>query len=460
MPDDDSEALRPKFNRRNGILKTILLNLIYVAAILIAVPFLLYRAIRYGKNRRGWWAKLSGRVSARPDRTENRKCIWFHAVSVGEINLLGAVLERLQQRLPDWHFAISTTTETGYSLALNRYPDYQVFFCPIDFSWAVNQVLRRLNPGLVVLAELELWPNIVRQSHQHSVPMAIINGRLGESSYAGYQRVQFLINRILAKIDLIAVQNESYGERFRNLGARSKTVVRTGSIKFDGAMLDKSNCLTQKLTKQAGLTDDDFVFVAGSTQPNEDRIAVDVWLQLVEQNPNLKLILVPRHPHKAVGVIDYLSRKQIPFALRSERSSERDVGDKRVLVVDVIGELGGWWGCANVAYVGGSMCSRGGQSMIEPAAFGVPVSFGPNTKNFKDVAEVLLAERASRVVRNQDELVKFVEWAIADRAAAEKMGDNARAVVLRQQGAADSTVDLILELLSQQAVQVLAAAAA
>ena len=94
------------------------------------------------------------------------------------------------------------------------------------------------------------------------------------------------------------------------------------------------------------------------------------------------------------------------------------------------------------------------------AAFGVPVSFGPNTKNFKDVAEVLLAERASRVVRNQDELVKFVEWAIADRAAAEKMGDNARAVVLRQQGAADSTVDLILELLSQQAVQVLAAAAA
>ena len=424
------------------------------------MPFLLYRAIRYGKNRRGWWAKLSGRVSARPDRTENRKCIWFHAVSVGEINLLGAVLERLQQRLPDWHFAISTTTETGYSLALNRYPDYQVFFCPIDFSWAVNQVLRRLNPGLVVLAELELWPNIVRQSHQHSVPMAIINGRLGESSYAGYQRVQFLINRILAKIDLIAVQNESYGERFRNLGARSKTVVRTGSIKFDGAMLDKSNCLTQKLTKQAGLTDDDFVFVAGSTQPNEDRIAVDVWLQLVEQNPNLKLILVPRHPHKAVGVIDYLSRKQIPFALRSERSSERDVGDKRVLVVDVIGELGGWWGCANVAYVGGSMCSRGGQSMIEPAAFGVPVSFGPNTKNFKDVAEVLLAERASRVVRNQDELVKFVEWAIADRAAAEKMGDNARAVVLRQQGAADSTVDLILELLSQQAVQVLAAAAA
>lgn len=424
------------------------------------MPFLLYRAIRYGKNRRGWWAKLSGRISARPDRTENRKCIWFHAVSVGEINLLGAVLERLQQRLPDWHFAISTTTETGYSLALNRYPEYQVFFCPIDFSWAVNQVLRRLNPGLVVLAELELWPNIVRQSHQRSVPMAIINARLGESSYAGYQRIQFLMSRILAKIDLIAVQNDLYAERFKSLGARSEMVVRTGSVKFDGAMLDRTNSLTQSLAKQAGLTNDDFVFVAGSTQPNEDRIAVDVWLQLAEKNPQLKLILVPRHPYKAVGVIDYLSRKQIPFALRSERSSKPDIGDRRVLVIDVIGELGGWWGCANVAYVGGSMCSRGGQSMIEPAAFGIPVSFGPNTKNFKDVTEVLLAEQAARVVRNQDELAKFVEWAIADRVAAEKMGGNARAVVLRQQGAADSTVDLILKLLDQQAIQAMPAAAA
>ena len=460
MPDDDSEALRPKFNRRNGILKTILLNLIYIAAFLIAGPFLLYRAIRYGKNRRGWWTKLTGRIPARPDRAENRKCIWFHAVSVGEINLLGAVLERLQQRMPDWHFAISTSTETGYSLAINRYPEYQVFFCPIDFSWAVNQVLRRLNPGLVVLAELELWPNIVRQSHQRSVPMAIINGRLEQSSYAGYQWIQFLMNRILTKIDLVAVQNEIYGERFKSLGARSETVVRTGSIKFDGAMLDRSNNLTQKLAEQAGLTNDDFVFVAGSTQPNEDRIAVDVWLQLVEKNPNLKLILVPRHPRKVVGIVDYLSRKQIPFVLRSEQPSNLDMGDKQVLVVDVIGELGGWWGCANVAYVGGSMCSRGGQSMIEPAAFGVPVSFGPNTKNFKDVTEFLLAEQAAQVVHDQDELARFVEWAITDRAAAEKMAGNARAVVLRQQGAADSTVDLVLELLSQKAVHAPPAAAA
>ena len=180
----------------------------------------------------------------------------------------------MQKQLPGWHFAISTTTETGYSLACKSYPNHQVFFCPIDFSWAVNQVLRRLNPGLVVLAELELWPNIVRQARKRAVPMAIINGRLGEKSYTGYQRIRFLMNRILSKIDLIAVQNEVYADRFKSLGARPEVVVQTGSVKFDGAVFDKSNELTTRLEKRAGLTDDDFVFVAGSTQPNEDRIAV------------------------------------------------------------------------------------------------------------------------------------------------------------------------------------------
>ena len=451
---------KAKFNRRNGILKTILLNLIYIIVVAIATPFLVYRAIRYGKNRRGWWQKLWGRIPARPDRAKNRKCIWFHAVSVGEINLLGVLLERLQEKLPDWHFAISTTTETGYSLACNRYPDYQVFFCPIDFSWAVNRVLRRLNPGLVVLAELELWPNIVRQSHRCSVPMAIVNGRLGEGSYQGYQRIQFLMSRVLAKIDLIAVQNETYADRFKSLGARPESVVQTGSVKFDGAILDRSNHYTKSLVKQAGITSDDFVFVAGSTQPNEDKIAVDVWSQLAEKCPELKLVLVPRHPHKVACIVDYLRGKQIPFTLRSEQDSDNQSCDNRVLVVDVIGELAGWWGCADVAYVGGSMCSRGGQSMIEPAAFGVPVSFGPNTRNFGDVTEVLLAEQAARVVHDHDQLFRFVEWTISNRSAAELMGRKARGVVLSHQGAADKTVSLFLKVIDQQDSQSLSAKAA
>ena len=427
---------------------------------MFAAPILLYRAIRFGKNRRGWAQKLWGRIPARPDRADNKRCIWFHAVSVGEISLLGVVLERLQERLPDWHFAISTTTETGYSLACKRYPEHQVFFCPIDFSWAVNRVLRRLNPGLVVLAELELWPNIVRQSHRCSVPMAIVNGRLGESSYEGYQRVRFLMKRILSKIDLIAVQNESYAARFKCLGARHKSVVQTGSVKFDGAMLDRSNSLTEGLVRQVGITSNDFVFVAGSTQPNEDRIAVDVWLQLADKYPELKLILVPRHPRKAASVLDYLKRKRIPFTLRSEQNSGGKPSNNRVLVIDVIGELSGWWGSADVAYVGGSMCSRGGQSMIEPSAFGVPVSFGPRTENFKVVTEILLADHAARVVHDQKELFRFVEWAISNRAAAESMGRRARAVVLRQQGAADKTVSLILKLIDQNDIQSVAAEAA
>ena len=417
---------------------------------MIAIPFLVYRALRYGKNRRGWVQKLFGIIPRRPDRKENQNCIWFHAVSVGEINLLGVVLERMQKQLPGWHFAISTTTETGYSLACKSYPNHQVFFCPIDFSWAVNQVLRRLNPGLVVLAELELWPNIVRQARKRAVPMAIINGRLGEKSYTGYQRIRFLMNRILSKIDLIAVQNEVYADRFKSLGARPEVVVQTGSVKFDGAVFDKSNELTRRLEKRAGLTDDDFVFVAGSTQPNEDRIAVDVWSRLVVKHPNLKLVLVPRHPRKAARVSEYLSQKQIAFSKRSDLKPGANFDpDANVLVIDVIGELSGWWGCADVAYVGGSIGNRGGQNMIEPAAFGLPVCFGPNTRNFKDVVGMLLAEDAARVVKNRKQLADFVEMAISNQVASQKMGAVARRVVLQQQGAADRTVEHILKLINR-----------
>ena len=417
---------------------------------MIAIPFVVDRALRYGKNRRGWVLKLFGIIPRRPDRKEKQNCIWFHAVSVGEINLLGVVLERMQKQLPGWHFAISTTTETGYSLACKSYPNHQVFFCPIDFSWAVNQVLRRLNPGLVVLAELELWPNIVRQARKRAVPMAIINGRLGEKSYTGYQRIRFLMNRILSKIDLIAVQNEVYADRFKSLGARPEVVVQTGSVKFDGAVFDKSNELTRRLEKRAGLTDDDFVFVAGSTQPNEDRIAVDVWSRLVVKHPNLKLVLVPRHPRKAARVSEYLSQKQIAFSKRSDLKPGANFDpDANVLVIDVIGELSGWWGCADVAYVGGSIGNRGGQNMIEPAAFGLPVCFGPNTRNFKDVVGMLLAEDAARVVKNRKQLADFVEMAISNQVASQKMGAVARRVVLQQQGAADRTVEHILKLINR-----------
>ena len=182
-----------------------LLNLVYLLLILASSPWLVYAAIRKGKYRRGLAAKFLGRV---PRRESDNECVWLHAVSVGEVNLLGTLIDEIAVRRPDWQCVVSTTTITGMALARKKYPHLSVFYCPLDFSWAVRAAVRRIRPRLLVLAELELWPNLIRAVRQSGARVAVINGRLGEHSFRGYRRVRPLVARLLAKIDLMAVQDE------------------------------------------------------------------------------------------------------------------------------------------------------------------------------------------------------------------------------------------------------------
>ena len=135
-----------------------LLNLIYVLLIVISLPWLLWQSMRKGKYREGYAAKFLGLV---PPRTSTKTCLWLHAVSVGEVNLLAPLLKMIEQQRPEWECVISTTTATGMALAKKKYPRQTVFYCPLDFSWAVKTAMRRVRPDVLVLAELELWPNLI-----------------------------------------------------------------------------------------------------------------------------------------------------------------------------------------------------------------------------------------------------------------------------------------------------------
>lgn len=427
-------------------MKSILFNLINGILLMMALPWIAYGALRYGKRKSGWMQKLFGAIQPRSDRLENRHCVWFHAVSVGEVNLLAPLLSRLRNDLPGWHFFISTTTDTGYELACKKYPQCQVFFCPLDFSWAIGTVLTRLNPALVVLAELELWPNLITSVKGRGIPLAVVNGRLSENSFAGYRRIGFLMRTLLSSLDLVAAQTEVYADRFRQLGAQPNRVHVTGSVKFDGVNMNRENEQTKSLSRLAGLHADQIVFVAGSTQPEEDVMAIDVWSQLVSTHKNLRLVLVPRHPHNVARAEEHLWRRGVWYDLRSQLTDGTAMAP--VLIVDTVGELGGWWGRADVAYVGGSMGSRGGQNMIEPAAYGVPVSFGPNTKNFRDVTQMLLANGAAQVIHDAGALQEFVSQSISDSIHSATMGRRAQMLVEEQQGAADLTARLLRNLVT------------
>jgi 3-deoxy-D-manno-octulosonic-acid transferase len=432
-----------------------LLNFIYLVLIVVCSPWLAYSAVRKGKYRDGWGEKFLGRV---PRRSSDRPCVWLHAVSVGEVNLLQPVLAELAQRKPTWECVISTTTRSGFALARKKYAGFQVFYCPLDFTWAVRRAMRRIRPALLVLAELELWPNLVRAARRHGARVAVVNGRLSEKSFRGYRRVRPFVRMILSRIDLMAVQNETYAERFRQLGGRPNTIHVTGSMKFDGAMTDRDNPSTRRLGELWGLRKSDFVFLAGSTQEPEEEMALNVFRDTLMDYPNTRLILVPRHPERFDAVANLLDRSGLVWQRRSQLNDVEtaDIPDQpaaqrsRILLVDLVGELGAWWGTAHMGFVGGSMGRRGGQNMIEPAGYGVAVCFGPNTSNFRDIVTLLVGQQAAVVVQNETQLREFARRCLEDPKQMRALGERARQLVLEQQGATQRTLDCLLPLIRSQ----------
>ena len=197
---------------------------------------------------RGIREKLLGLV---PRREGEGTCVWIHAVSVGEVNLMATTIAQLRAAHPDWQIVVSTTSRTGFELARKKYADLTVFYCPLDFSWAVRTAMRRVRPTLLVLAELELWPNLILAAKGQGARVAIINGRMSDHSFPGYRRIRPLVAGLLTRIDLIAAQNEESAERFRALGAPADRVHVTGSLKYDGAQTDRNNPRTAALRQLA-----------------------------------------------------------------------------------------------------------------------------------------------------------------------------------------------------------------
>ncbi len=423
-----------------------LLNLVYLITLILASPWLVYNAIRKGKYRQGWAAKFLGRV---PWRSRERTGIWLHAVSVGEVNLLQPLLAAIEEKHPDWECVISTTTRTGYELARQKYAPRSVFYCPLDFSWAVRNALRRIHPQLLVLVELELWPNLIRWTRRSGVPVAVVNGRLSASSARGYSRIRFIIRRLLQATSLVAVQNDEYAERFRQLGTTEDQLHVTGSLKFDGIEMDRENPASQQLAALAGIEKQDIVFLAGSTQAPEEQLAVSVFRELVDDYPRLRLILVPRHPERFAEVASMLDQQEVEWIRRSELTADRQNTAARILLVDAMGELGAWWGTAQIAFVGGSLGKRGGQNMIEPSGYGAAVSFGPHTQNFRDIVEMLLQHDAAIVVQDRQELAAFVKRCLEDPEFARQLGQRAQQFVASQNGATDRTLALLESLLNR-----------
>jgi 3-deoxy-D-manno-octulosonic-acid transferase len=415
------------------------LDVLYLIVLLFLAPWLHFKALTVGKYRRGLKHKLLGP----PPRHSAGRVAWFHGVSVGEIHLLRQLVAGFRQRHPDWKCVLSTTTDSGFDEARKRFPDSEVIYFPFDFSWAVARTLRAVRPALIVLAESELWPNFLMAARRHGVPVALVNGRMSPRSFGRYRRVRPLVHFLLRRLDLLAVQTEEYADALRDLGAEPTAVHVTGNVKYDGVTTRRDNPQTQRLRTLFNVGPDDLVWICGSTQAPEEEIALHIFHRLRPIYPRLRLFLVPRQRDHFDEVARLLQRSGVPFVRRSSLT-QPPPDRKCVVLVDTIGELSALWGLADIAFVGGSLDGRrGGQNMIEPAAYGAAVVFGPHVWNFRDTVDRLLAEEAAVQVADGAGLEVMLRRLAEDRDERQRLGAAAQQFVLRQQGATLRTLDLL-----------------
>ncbi len=445
-----------------------LLNAAYMGLLLILVPLILWRMLRHGRYRRGLSDKFLGTCRAVAD---HRPCVWFHAVSVGEVIQLQKVVEEFRrQTKDDFRIVVSTSTDTGYDLATRRFPECQLIWFPLDFSWAVGRALRLLKPRLVVLMELEIWPNFVSECARLRVPVSIVNARMSDRSVKGYRRFRWFLKPVFARLSLVAAQSQQYADRLQSLGVHPDRLHVTGSVKFDGVQTSRSSEATDCLRTLLQITENNIVFIAGSTQAPEEQLALNAWRSLQDRWPQLKLILVPRHRERFDEVAELVQRQGISLIRRSQLPGVRErqppdmapdvttgnsssssnpiesAGPTSVILLDTIGELNACWGLADIAFVGGSFGSRGGQNMIEPAAYGAAVMFGPNTSNFRDVVALFREANACLQLKEPSELQPALKHFLENSDDRQKLGLLAQNVVLSQQGATAATARLLCQL--------------
>jgi 3-deoxy-D-manno-octulosonic-acid transferase len=431
--------------------KVLLLHLFYDLAFLLAIaiflPYILYRLFTSKRFRAG----LVQRIGFVPKRKGKSKALWIHGVSAGEIKTIVPLLERIEQTYPDVECVLSTTTLAGYQMAQKIFTGRFVFYFPLDIGFIVQNVMRRIDPGFIILMELEIWPNFLYKADQWGAPVVIVNGRISDKSFRGYKKLKKLLPE-MDRISLFSVQNKEYEERLINLDVPSEKVVITGNIKYDG--IDTSEQTDRgPVLRELRIPEASRVLVAGSTHDGEDAILLDILRTLQPEHPDLRLILAPRHIERVDDIEKECVRRHFKPIRRTMRGNHGgELVFDEVLILDTIGELDQVYSAADLVFVGGSLVPVGGHNMMEPAGKGKPVLFGPHIFNFTE--DVALLERNHAVLKVQDgaELRNCIARLLTEADEAEQLGRRARETVARAKGATERNFELIDRIFLKHAV--------
>ena len=430
-----------------------LIDCVYLLGLVLVSPKALYRIIVHKRYRSGWAQRL-GRVRR---RRPEASCVWIHAVSVGEVNATRTILQSLRQQRPDCEIVISATTDTGLARARTLYAEqHEVFYFPFDLSCVVSRALRSLRPNAILLMELEIWPNLVRQAHRRGIAVLVVNGRISDRSFPRYRLIRPLMERLFSRISRVLAQSEEYAERFVALGCPADRVEVTRSLKYDTAEMTDRVEGTDALARQLSLDRDPVpVWIAGGTGPGEEALVLDVHRRLLAE-PGLErlcLAIVPRKPERFDEVAGSIGQTGLSYARysRLKAGTEYLESAPQVILGDTMGDLRKFYCLATgPVFVGRSLVPMGGSDMMEPAALGKCTIFGPHTFNFRQTVQALLEGGGAIEVGDAEQLFQALRRCLSDTEYTLQISRNGRDVIRRNQGATERTVAVVLALLNRQ----------
>ena len=422
-----------------------LYRLLYLPALLLALPYYAWRMWRRGGYRKGFKNRF-GLMDNVPPKRQNVKRIWVQAVSVGELLAIAPLLRKLHEN-PAVEVVLTTTTSTGIRLLEEKLADKVVWHgvFPLDF-WPCNRAAwLRLQPDVALLMEGELWPEHIHQADLRSVPVILANARLSDKSFARHQRMAWLARAYFKKLTAVLAGSASDQERFRALGWLPEGRVRLiGNLKLD---VEIGNQPTQAERaaelNSLGFPSDAFVLLGSSTWPGEEAALVDAFQHLRARYPQLRLLLVPRHAERRREVVALLEESGLSWHQRSIAPAAQQPCD--IHLADTTGELKQLTRFADLVFVGKSLPPNvGGQTPVEAAAFGKPLIFGPSMSNFRDISRSLLEAKAALQLADAADLGGALESLLADDAARQQMGARAASLIRSSSGATERLAAALL----------------
>lgn len=414
---------------------------------LCILPGALYQRYKSGKYRRSIGQRLGNLPVELQARLKQGEWIWIHAVSVGETAAVAPLIKALKEEYPRYQILLSTVTETGQEMAKKNLPqiDAHLFF-PLDFSFAISKILDVITPKVFVLAETEIWPNFLHHLNKHNVPVLLVNGRISEKSFKHYQMAKSFMRKVLSNINQFSMQTKLDAERIIAMGAFPETVKVNGNLKFDQHHSTLSAEERKSLVKELKIPANAHLLVVGSTHPGEEEIILDVFKKIHEKDPDLIMILVPRHPERFLNVENLIIKARLPYVRKTKLVAGKKL--QPIILLDTIGELAKIYSLASIVFMGGTLVPIGGHNILEPALYSKAILFGPNMQNFVEIANLFKEKRAAIQVRDKQELSSTLLELLSDAHKRARLGQAAIKVIEENQGATKRNLELIGQYLN------------